>query len=204
MGSLSLAITLQLSVVAAPSPVTDEALASFAARENPVSSWASSAIIDDAAMRAEIRRVGFANGCQIMAETRDAIKGRYSTAIVPFMISAVRDIVPADRLDEMPILSFLVGPMLIYQARIRDRLDQDAAPIRTAAVAEMRKSFLERTTALPTTNDLNANHIMPKADIAKALGKTGPYDLDKPADIGLACADLRISPDQRPVIMTQD
>jgi hypothetical protein len=202
--SFALSIALQLTVTAAPSPMTDDALAMLAARENPVTSWATGAIINDAEMRAEIRRVGFVNGCNAMADSRAEISRRYNDEIIPITVAAIRAVVPEDRMNEVTILSFMFGPLQIYKGRIWDRLDQNAAALRNEITGDMRALFLANTSPLPTNKDPNANLILPKPDIAKALGIVGPYDLDKPASIGLACAEQRISPEQRPMISTEE
>ena len=118
MLSASLALLLQLSVVGAPAPVTDEALAVFARNESPLGFWLAETITSDPAMHAEMRRVGFATACNVLAESRNSVAMRYRERLVPATVKSVRDTVPADRLEEMKILSFLVGPMQIYKARI--------------------------------------------------------------------------------------
>ena len=202
MLSASLALLLQLSVVGAPAPVTDEALAVFARNESPLGFWLAETITSDPAMRAEMRRVGFATACNVLAESRNSVVMRYRERLVPATVKSVRDTVPADGLEEMKILSFLVGPMQIYKARILDQVRVDGAAVISDAEAEMRSAFLSRTAVIDSIVGDEANIIMPKPDIATALQIDGEYDLDNPNQIMLACAEQHIGADQRPVITT--
>ena len=202
MLSASLALLLQLSVVGAPAPVTDEALAAFARNESPLSFWLAETITYDSALRAEMKRVGFAAACNVLAESRNLVTMRYRERLVPAIVKSVRATVPADRLEEMNILSFLVGPMQIYRARILDQVRVDGAADISDAEAEMRSTFLSRTAVMDSVEGNEANIAMPKHDIAKALQIVGGYDLDNPNHIMLACAEQHIGADQRPTITT--
>lgn len=52
------------------------------------------------------------------------------------------------------------------------------------------------------TNDWLSTDLTRLHDIAEAVGLHGPYDLDNPAHMGMACADLLIPADKRPAITT--
>ncbi len=202
MISASLVMFLQLSVVGAPVPVTDEALAAFARNESPLSFWLTETITRDPALRTEMRRVGFATGCKVLAESQNSVTLRFRDRLVAATVKSVRDMVPADRLEEMKILSFVVGPMQIYKARVLDQVRADEAAVISDAEAEMRSIFLSRTAVVDSIVGDEANIIMPKPDIATALQIAGEYDLDNPNHIMLACAEQHISADQLPAIKT--
>ena len=202
MQSVSLALFLQLGVIAAPAPVTDEALAAFVRQENPLGVWLSETITHDPKMRAEMKRVRFASACTALAESRTLIAARHRERLVPITVNSVKHHVPADRLNEMKILSLWVGPMQIYKARILDQVRRDGAEIVAEAESEMRSAFLTQTAKMNSVEGESANIVLPKADIAKALGIADGYNLDNPAHIMLACAEQRIAPDQRPTITT--
>ena len=48
------------------------------------------AIYDDPAMRAEIRRVGFANGCRAVASSRREVAINFNPQMVPVTVAALR------------------------------------------------------------------------------------------------------------------
>jgi hypothetical protein len=202
MLSVSLGLLLQLSVVGAPAPVTDEALAAFARNESPLSFWLAETITHDPAFRVEMKRVGFAAACNVLAESRNLVTARYRERLVPAIVKSVRATVPADRLEELNILSFLVGPMQIYRTRILDQVRVDGAADISDAEAEMRSTFLSRTAVMAAVAGDEAIIVMPKPDIAKALQLVGGYDLDNPYHIMLACAEQQIAAEQRPTITT--
>jgi hypothetical protein len=202
MLSASLALLLQLSVGGAPVTVTDEALAAFARQESPLGFWLAEAITHDPALGVEMKRVGFAAACNILVESRNSVTMRYRERLVPVTVKSVRDQVPADRLEEMKILSFLVGPMQMYKARVLDQVRSDGAAVISDAEAEMRSTFLSRTAVIDSIKGDDANIVIPKPDIAKALQIVGAYDLDNPNHIMLACTEQHIAPDQRPTITT--
>ncbi len=202
MLSASLALLLQLSAVGASAPVTDEELAIFARNESPLSFWLAETITQAPALRAEMKRVGFAAACNVLAESRNLVSARYRERLVPAIIKSVRATVPADRLEELNILSFLVGPMQIYRARILDQVRVDGAADISDAEAEMRATFLSRTAVMDSVKGEEANVVMPKPEIAKALQIVGGYDLDNPNHIMLACAEQQIAADERPTITT--
>lgn len=183
-------------------PVTDAALERLAISEDRLSSRLMYVIYDDPALRAEIKRVGFERGCRAVAASRNDISAKFVPLLVPATVAAIRHVIPAERLNQIWPLSFFVGPMQVYKGRVDAELDKTAQPILDTAYAEMRQTFLARVKALSATSDASANRVMPRADIAGALGITGAYDLDKPSQLGMACAEVLISPSMRPTITT--
>ncbi len=184
----------------APSPVTDATLERLATVESRLPLRLDYVVYEDAGLRAEIKRVGFEKGCHAVRESRRAVSDAFVPKLVPATVAAIRHVVPAARLDEMRVLSFSMGPLRVYKIRIEDELDATAGPILQSAYAAMRDTFAARTKLLPTEPSLSANVVATKADIAAALGLAATYDLDKPAQLAMACAELLISPAQRPKI----
>lgn len=186
----------------APSTVSDAALERLATRESRLPGRLYRLIYDDPSMRAEVRRVGFAKGCQAIADSRQEVSLRFVPMLVPATVTAIRKIVPEPQLSEMRFRSFVSGPLHIYARRIDDELDRTASASLNHAYSAMRAAFLKRTREFPVTENPADNIVMPKADIAAMLGMKGPYDLDKPSHLGMACAEALIPADERPTITT--
>lgn len=191
-----------VAVAQVTQPVPDASLERLALAESRVPLRLSDVVYDDAGLRAEIRRIGFEKGCRAVADSRREVSAVFAPKLVPATVAAIRHVVPAERLNEMRVLSFFMGPLRVYTSRIETELDATAGPLLQSAYAAMRESFLARATAMPTVQDASANRVMPKADIAAAVGIKGAYDLDRPAQLGMACAELLISPSVRPTIST--
>lgn len=197
-------LLLLLSGQSAPAEaptVSDAAVELLATREGTLWRRLTNVVINDPAMRAEIRRVGLANGCHGMDDSRAEVAPAYRATLMPVIVAAIRKLVPAERLARAGYLSFVSAPLVPYEARVRDEVERNAADTLAAAEARMRGVFLDRIRREPA-GDPEASRVLPRADLAAALGLQGPYNLDKPSDLGLACADLLISPDMRPTITT--
>lgn len=184
------------------SSVSDQALEQLAIRESRLPGRLYRLIYDDPSMRAEIRRVGFEKGCRAIVDGKRQVSLQFVPALVPATVAAIRKVVPEPRLSEMRFRSFISGPMRVYARRIDDEIDRTASASLRMAYEAMRIAFLQRTHQLPATKNPKDNVIMPRADIAEAVGLQGPYDLDNPAHLGMACADLLIPAEKRPAITT--
>lgn len=180
--------------------VTDAALERLATVESRLPLRLGHVIYDDARLRAEIKRIGFEKGCHAVDDSRRAVSEVFVPKLVPATVAAIRQVVPAGTLNEMRVLSFVVGPLRVYAVRIGDALDASAGPILESAYAAMRESFAARAKLIPTAQEPSANLVAPKADVAAALGLGGRYDLDNPVQLAFACAELLISPNLRPKI----
>jgi hypothetical protein len=181
--------------------VNDAAVELLARREGTLQQRLLNVVIEDPALRAEIRRVGLEKGCRTMEDSRSETGATYQTMLFPVTVAAIRKLVPAERLARAQFLSFVSAPLIPYGSRVRDEVARNAADTLAAAEAHMRRVFLDRIRREPSGGP-EASHVLPRADLAAALGLDGPYDLDKPSHLGLACADLLISPDVRPTITT--
>lgn len=182
--------------------VPDASLERLAMVESRLPLRLSDVIYEDAGLRAEIRRIGFEKGCRAVEDSRRDVSSVFVPKLVPATVAAIRRIVPAERLNDARGLSFIRSPLLVYKVRIEDELDATAGPLLQSAYAAMRDSFTTRVKAMPTAQDASANVVVPKSDIATVLGIKGAYDLDKPAQLALACVELLISPAVRPTIST--
>jgi hypothetical protein len=172
----------------------------LAALESRLPVKLSRLIYGDPAMRAEIRRVGFVKGCHAIAESRREVGTQFVPLLVPATVAVVRKIVPEARLSAMPVRSFSSGPLSLYTKRIDDEIERTASVTLTQAYAAMRAAFLARTRKMPATRSPADNVVMPKADIAAFGSLKGAYDLDNPAHLSMACADLLIPASRRPTI----
>lgn len=157
-------------------------------------------ILDDPALRGELRRVGFDKGCRALATSRNEVAARFASELAPATSAAIRKIVPAERIDAANPRAFLVGPMTVYRDRIANELGNTAGDTLARAETDVRAGFLQRTRSQPDVSDPKANIVVPRPDIARALNLGATYDLDNPAQLGMACAELLISPANRPAI----
>ncbi|MCW6530756.1 hypothetical protein NED98_10920 [Sphingomonas sp. MMSM20] len=195
--------TLTANPVAAQSALPDQALEQLATRESRLQQYLSKAFYEDPEMRAEFKRVGFANACRAVADSRREVAVEFVPALVPATVAAIKKIVPEQRLAEARPRSLSVGPLWIYAERIDEEIKRTAPEILASATAAMRKSFLKRTSPYATTRVAADNIVRPRADIAGAVGLKDTYDLDNPAQIRLACAEFLISPRDRPTITSE-
>ncbi|ARS26596.1 hypothetical protein [Sphingomonas sp. KC8] len=186
----------------AQSALPELAFERLATAESRLPGRLSNLIYNDPAMRAEIRRVGFEKGCRAVADSRRDVGMKFVPALVPATVAAIRKIVPEPQFSEMRPRSFVVSPLRIYAKRIDAEIDRTAPEILTVAYDAMRKSFLERLRQYPTTQNPADNIVVPRADIAAFGNLEGPYDLDNPVHLSIACADLFISAKMRPTITT--
>jgi hypothetical protein len=156
-------------------------------------------IYDDPKMRAEIRRVGFANGCAIIYNSFNEAYIRHADALLPLFVEATRKAVPLFRLRVHPMSN-----ALMYGRRIKNDVENSGLPAIAAAQDDMRRTFVSYSAKLPTVRNQSVNLVKPKSDLAKALGVTGNWDLDKSTHLQMACVEQAISPRNRPTISTGD
>lgn len=154
----------------------------------------------DAAVRAEMRRVGFRRACTLLGTTRRELTERHQARFAPVAVAAIRRLVPAERLSQVRILSFAASPLIVYKARVQAAVDRDAADVIAAAMAEMRATYMTRLRELGTDTAPDANLIMPSEFIARALGIEGAWDLDRPTHVAMACNEQLYPAEQRPAI----
>ena len=180
----------------------DERVSLFAAREARMRNRIEWAIFDDAAMRAEVGRIGFARGCELVDRAGKEVVERHAAVLEAEIAEAIRETVPAERIAQARIMSFLVSPLTAYRGRFEKALEEGAADALTAAKEDMRRTFLAASTPLPSTANPADDEVAPKPDMAASLGLEGSWDLDRPEQLSLACAEHRISPRLRPTITT--
>jgi len=182
--------------------VPDSSLARLALVESRLLPRLNALIYSNARLRSEIKRIGYAKGCRTIYNSRREVIDEYGPKLVPFTVTAIRHVVPAGRLNDMRVLSFLAMPLTIYRDRIDAELDMTAGSILQSADVAMQALFNARTKGIATERNHSANVIAPKADVAAAVGIKGAYDLDDPSQLSLACAEFLISPNARPEIST--
>ena len=158
-------------------------------------------VYDDPALRAELRRVGLAAGCEGAKRADYEVTARHEAQLRPALEQAIRQVIPPEKLEEARALSFLTMPLLPYQARVAAAYERAGAAPLAQARQDMRETFLGYTKSLPPAGP-GANDITPRADIAAALGVRAKWDLDNPAQLGMACAEQTMPPDLRPTITT--
>lgn len=194
-------IAAQTIVSPDPSAWTvDQRIAYLAESEARMANRIEGAVYADPAIRAEIRRVGFSAGCSAFGRARREVVNRHASALTPHFEAAIRRLVPLERITEAPFLSFLWSSLSAYQRRVSNAAEQSAEAELAGARADLRATFLSYTAPLATNGDPSANVVMPRTDIARALGVEGAWNLDNPNHLSMACLEQLISPDQRPII----
>jgi hypothetical protein len=192
----------QLPAPTDPGPSVEQRIAWLAAgsaRTLPRVEWA---VFDDPAMRAEIRRMGFATGCATVDEVSKSVVARHAAALQDAIAQAIRKVIPEEKLLAANVMSFLAMPLTSYQRRVEREVERSGGATLASARGDMRESFMARARTIPATANPADNEVMPKADVAAALGVRGHWDLDNPAQLAFACAEQRMSPNLRPTITT--
>jgi len=192
----------QLVVPSGDGLSVEQRTALLAATYSPASRLIEHMVYDDPAMRAEIRRVGFARGCEAVGAARREVGDRHAGALRAAYADAIRRVIPTQRLAEARPVSFVVGPLAMYGRRVENEVQRSAVQLLAALSVDMRRSFLARTRPMPSTTNEADNRIAPRADIAAAFGIDGFWDLDNSNQLAVACNEQRISPELRPTITT--
>jgi hypothetical protein len=192
----------QLVVPAGDGLSVEQRVALLARTYGPSSRLIERVIFDDPAMRAEIRRIGFARGCDAAVSARREVGDRHAAALRAAYVDAIRRVIPEQMLAQARPVSFVAGPLTIYSGRVEREVQRSAAPLFAVIAADMRRSFLARTGPMAATTDEADNRIVPRRDIAVALGIGVYWDLDNPNHLAMACIEQRISPSLRPTITT--
>jgi hypothetical protein len=200
--ALALALAPTVVVPDARSWSVEQRIAYLAESQARFSHPLELSIYGDAEMRAEIRRVGFARGCEILHRAGRETALRYAPLLKPYYEAAIRHRIPAQIIGEARIVSFLATPFTIYQRRVAEDAEQSGAALFAQARSELRSTILTQTGPLPTEADPAANVVMPRPDMAAALDLKGAWDLDNPAQMAMACSEQVIPPHMRPQITT--
>ena len=198
--AIALAAMQAITVPEATAWTVDQRIAHLAESEARLATRIERPLFEDRAIRAEFRRVGFAAGCSAFGRARREVVPRHVPVLKPHFEAAIRKLIPVEQIAKARFLSFLASPLMAYHRRVADAAERAAATELAGATAELRTTFLSRTAAVPTNRDPAANVVMPRADIARALGVEGPWNLDNPHPVAMACAEQLISPNQRPLI----
>jgi len=200
-----LALVLAMAQIVVPSGdglSVDRRIALLSANDGLVGSRIERAVYEDPAMRAEIRRVGFARGCGAVGLASREVRDRNAEMLRAATAAAIRRAIPEQRLAEARPVSFVAGPLANYSNRVQRELERSSAQLLADMAGEMRRGFLDRTRPMPTTANDADNNIAPRPDIAAALGIGDYWDLDSPTQLAMACIEQRISPRLRPTITT--
>ena len=198
-----LALAMMMAPVAVPSgdgKSVEEKVAILADAEVASRNRYEWAIYDDPAMRSELRRVGFGHGCAAVAASSAEMVDRHAGRLRPYAEQAIRTIIPERRLAEARFISFIAHPFTMYSGRVHAEVDRLAASEVASARDEMRQTFLNLTKPMLDTKEIPEETVKPKADISAALGLNGRWDFNNPAQIAMACLELRMDPRVRPMI----
>lgn len=180
----------------------DQRIALLSASASRTTGRIERAVYRDPALRAEIRRVGFARGCDAVGLAGREVRERHAEALRAALAAAIRTTVPAHILAEARPVSFVAGPLVTYGRRVEEQLERSSGPLLADLAEDMRRRFLARTAPMQATADEADNRIAPRPDIAAALGIGDHWDLDSPNQVAMACSEQRIPPRLRPTIAT--
>lgn len=200
---LALALAMaQIAVPAGDGLSVDRRIALLSANDGLIRGRIERVVYEDPAMRAEIRRVGFARGCDAVGLASREVRDRNAETVRAALAAAIRRAIPEQRLAEARPVSFVAGPLASYSSRVQRELERSSAQLLADLAGEMRRAFFARTDPMPTTANDADNNIAPKPDIAAALGIGDYWELDNPTQLAMACVEQRISPRLRPTITT--
>ena len=197
------ALTLAAPTIALPDPAAwtvEQRVDYLAEGQARFAQPVSHALYEDPKVRAEIRRIGFLNGCKLVEQARKGVLDAHFDQLKTGYAAAIRKTVDENMLKTARFLSFNASPLMSAGFRLRREAERSMASEFATIRVELPKRFFELSGQLPTNNDPAANRIKPRADIAGALGITGDYDLDSAGYLGLACAEAMIDPKIRPQI----
>ena len=200
IASIALLAAQAITVPDAGAWTIDQRIAHLAESEASLATRIERPVLEDPAIRAEFRRIGFATGCSVFGQSRREVVPRHVPDLIPHFDAAIRKLIPAEQIAKARFLSFLASPLIGYHRRVADSAERTAEAELASATADLRTTFLSRTAAVQTNGDPAANVVVPRADIARALGVDGPWNLDNPNHVALACAEQLIPPDRRPLI----
>lgn len=110
------------------------------------------ALSDAPAMRTSMQRIGLKQACAISAVARRQAVAIEADAFLPVLLTTMRARIPAERLTDRSIPSFLSASLGIYKADVAAALERDAAPIYARAKAAALAQFESEVAAAPATS----------------------------------------------------
>ena len=106
-------------------------------------------LFEDADLRAAMKRVGVEAGCPVAADVARTTAARFGETLSPFAETAVRETIPAERLEQFRPVSFLAGGAGAYRSRVDRKFEAIAAEPLARARDEARAEIIARMAALP-------------------------------------------------------
>jgi hypothetical protein len=179
----------------------DQRIAYLAVSEARMARRLEDAVYEDPTMRAEIKRVGLTRGCDALASASKESIALFAGVLAPHFESAIRLNIPAQRINDARFLSFSAMPFASYRHRVVEQAERSGSADIARARADLRERFLQRTRPIETTRNDADNVVMPRPDTGAALGIAGPWNLDKPSQLAMACIEHTIRPEARPEII---
>ena len=106
-------------------------------------------LFEDPHLRGEMKRVGVEASCPIAIEIARMTAADFRAELTPFAETAVRETIPAERLEQFRPVSFLAGGAGGYQSRVERKFEEIAAASLARARDQARAAIISRLTALP-------------------------------------------------------
>lgn len=106
-------------------------------------------LFEDASLRGAMNRVGLEAGCPVASQIARTTAARFRETLTPFAETAVRETIPAERLEQFRPVSFLAGGAGAYQSRVDRKFEEIAAEPLARARAEARTAIITDLAGLP-------------------------------------------------------
>lgn len=144
-------------------------------------------LFENADLRAEMKRVGLAEGCPVADRaSREAVRNAHDQ-IIPHAREAVRSVIPADRLDAMRPVSFMMGTGSLYEGRVRARLAELADKTLGGVRKRAETAFTTQSANLPDWTPSPDDEPLLHPVAVNALGADPAKTFDSAPLLSLAC-----------------
>lgn len=131
------------------------------------------ALYEDAAIRAELMRVGLERGCLLADAAQARAVEANRTAFNLHLVAALRTVVPAEAWT--PPASIFMARLQSYQGRIDRAIAQSGPEVYEGSVREARSALVPALAALPSVPP------------AEAAGRFADWRLETPLAVKIAC-----------------
>lgn len=150
--------------------------------------------LENADVRAEMLRVGFPAGCDLISGVATQVDGRNSAAMTRKLVESIDAAVPRKVLAKARYLSFTVTPLDKYREKVAKKFSKSAASELAASRADMLASTKAAFAEAPSATHPGVNNITPRPDVAARYAITGAWDFSKASHMAQACAAQRLGP----------
>lgn len=186
------ALLLAQATVPSGKGLTEEQRIDILAREIVHGAFTQMDLFDDPEVRSEMKRVGLDRACPIAGHaTRTSLIGE-SDAIFPLARQAVGEKFPAERLNTLRLVSFLMGSAHVYKSRVEARFDELAKVHLTVIRANAKTVFTGLTKTIPDQPQLDPQETLLPQAVVSGFGADPAQTFEKPALLSVACLTRQI------------